>query len=226
MSDEPTNPWLFHRDEFDLLEEEYNEIFQRHETVTESKRHALEEEILQEQMETEDATEAELAKRLGTSWTEEAFYHEFRQNPLLDEHRSLRDFLFRTRHRDPLYEKSLTWAMQVFRWARQQYEVEAQGSREIFRVYANVYLVPIKISFALSERGQDDAEALIIAEKELELAGIYLERVEESLRALQRSGIITTTDNQMLTDAKSLAAEIHQLRDRFAQRNKLTGYDK
>jgi|GEM_PF-1565537 hypothetical protein len=214
---EPNNAWLFVRDEIDLLEEEFDEIFRRHDALRDPVRHALEESVLKEQLETEEATESEVALHMGPKLVEEergapppSIMEEF------DSVGSLREWLKRDVMRDPFYESVFLWSTRVAKWAKEAYDRNPQ-SRDLFRIYVNACLVPAKVAFGQSEETHEHEDALELASKEYELASVYLRRVQDSLQTLEDAGSLPAESVWMFSEANQIAEKLAQARRRLSQ---------
>jgi len=216
-----TLPWMFRRDEIDVLEEDFNELLRGHDARARTRAYAYEADVLDEQVKTEAATEAELAKRMGPEWiaasaaapaagSGAACAHED-----LEPGNALRDALVRDATRDPFYERTYAWAEAVFRWAGARYEDERARSRDLFRVYVNAYLVPAKIAFGQNEEAHEDAEAYEVAAREYELAATYLNRTRESLQALCATGEAGADGEAMSREADAIAHTLDHMRKRL-----------
>lgn len=178
--------WMFQRDEVDLLEEEIEEIYhvQEHRDPVES---AMEREVMKEQMETEERTETELVLTWGAQMLEQG--HPHHEEPFdLDLELPLRELLKDQTQRDPLYIQGFLWSRDVFRFAKEHYGSGSDVSEEMFRVYLNATMIPIKLSIGHADASLDDAFSRSVFQKEYELALIYLERTLESLQRLVIKG--------------------------------------
>ena len=85
------------------------------------------------------------------------------------------------------------WTNEVFVAAKQVYEQSHPHSEAAFRIYLNVKLVPIKLSAGLTEESTEEAIGDEIAEKEYQLALVYLERVLNAFVSLEEVGDHTFT---------------------------------
>jgi len=214
-----TLPWMFRRDEIDVLEEEFDDIFRRHATAAHAKFRAIEEPVLREQMDTEEATEAELLARMGADWLSSA------PGPAsagaacahdeLASVRPLRESLRRDVTRDPFYERTYLWASRTFRWARDRYAQESERSRDLFRVYVNAFLVPAKIAFGQAEESHEEPDAREVAAKEYELAATYLDRTRESLTVIWETGGQEAEVGWIRREADEIAQALRDMRKRI-----------
>ncbi|MFA4845171.1 MAG: hypothetical protein WC654_01275 [Patescibacteria group bacterium] len=174
-------PWIFHRDEVDLLEDELEDLYAKYGSDSQGDSMSEEAVILQEQMDTEEQSDAEITLKLGMD-----MLHETRHPPNHPQHSSSQEeqdedefTLFIRNH--PLYQRARVWAGFLRSVAKIGYERGGERRRNFFRVYANVNLVPIKIFTALGEEMHEDRLGQIVAQEEYLLALIYLDRTRESL---------------------------------------------
>lgn len=179
-------PWLFHRDEVDLLEDELEDLYTKFACDPQETPLTEEAAILREQWETEEFSDAELTLKLGLGMLREQ-----RQAPPTvpvpsDEEEDEEEFVESIR-RHPLYQSARLWAALVRDLAKAGYDRQTHTSRHFFRAYANVNLVPIKIFAALAEEMCDDPLGQTVAEEEYILALIYLDRVRRSLSDILHS---------------------------------------
>lgn len=179
-------PWLFHRDEVDLLEDELEDLYATFACDPRETPQTDEAAVLREQWETEEFSDAELTLKLGLG-----MLHEQRQAPLtargsVDDEDEEEEFVESIR-RHPLYQSARLWAAIVHDLSKAGYGRNDRFRRHFFRAYANVNLVPIKIFAALAEEMCDDPLGETVAEEEYLLALIYLDRVRRSLSAFLHS---------------------------------------
>lgn len=185
-------PWVFRRNELDLLEDELEDLYERFSAgggpdsvwqLSDTKDICFEVAILQEQLDTEERSDHELSARLGFDVLEEL------PEPLLSaregsshdsaaEHGSFDSQSVRTH---PLYQQSRQWMNIVKPMAKDGYERGGPYAAEWFRVYANVNLIPLKVFTALSEEFLDDEVGFVVAQEEYQLALLYLQRILESM---------------------------------------------
>ncbi len=174
-------PWVFYRDEVDLLEDHIEDLFERHDVPLDG-RLTMEQEVLQEQLQTEELFDQSLKnvfERDVFLFGNQKMFTDSEQREEPDEASLL---LFRKEvSRQPLYQHARAWARKVYAFAHRKYEHENVRSREMFCVYANVNLVPIKLSVAILEELRGDALGVDMAIAEYKLASIYLGRVADSL---------------------------------------------
>ncbi|OGL95716.1 hypothetical protein A2348_03755 [Candidatus Uhrbacteria bacterium RIFOXYB12_FULL_58_10] len=214
MPHDPANPWLFRRDELDMLEDEIDGVFDLHEQSRDPVNRTMEETVIGEQTKTEDSYERRLSDVLGPDALLEDEPHVCEHcKDGFPEGVALKDLL--SKKRDPLYVRSYLWATKVFVWARESYWKQGMRNRDMFRVNVNACLVPVKIAFALAEEGHGDAHAPSIAGLEYDLALVYLARTRESLGALRTMGLAYADLVWMIEEADALAAEIKDRRSRF-----------
>jgi hypothetical protein len=176
------NPWIYRRDEIDLLEDEIEDIYTR---FNGGKSGTYDEQsVIEEQMETEDLSDLELTFLQSADTLENKHISDNCAYLELEDILSLRKMLKEQVQRDPLYSESFLWADAVFKFAKREYNSGINRSKEMFRIYLNVKMVPIKLSITRSEDGVLDSILLDIIEKEYSLALTYIERVIESLERL------------------------------------------
>lgn len=201
---------MFWRDELDLVEEEFDDIFHRHDHSTDRASFRFEEDVLREHLDTEEGSEAEIMVRVGPRPPALERTHE----PHADMdalHGSLREQLRRDVVRDPFYEAAFVWASDLFRWSGRLYERQELRTRDLFRVHVNAYLVPAKIAAAQTEETHEEHGSFELALCEYGLAATYLQRTCESLRALPNAPASS------LAEAHEIGQRIEQARRRLEQ---------
>lgn len=186
MLDPSHYPWVFRRDEVDLLEDQIEDLFHRHQKKK-GEEMTMEQEVLNEQLQTEEAADAALSQKFGESLFGSIHVHTKSMND--DVFPMPVDALLKQTQKHPLYVQTREWAQLVFGYAKDRYELDGVRSRELFRVYVNVNLIPIKLSAALSEEMHEDEFALEIADQEYGLAITYLQRVIACLDHLEHTEI-------------------------------------
>jgi len=208
------NSWLFRRDEIDALEDELDEVFDLHERSDDSVNRSIEEAVIDEQERTEHAYEHKLADILGPDARDEDEPHtcEHCQGGVPDGV-AFKDML--SQDRDSLYARSYRWAVEVFAWAKDGYWQVGMRNRDMFRVLLNAYLVPVKVTFALSEAARDDEYASRIAGLEYDLAICYLSRTRESLGSLRAMGLEHADLRRMIGEADALGLLLLERRAKF-----------
>ncbi|PJE77228.1 hypothetical protein COV05_00430 [Candidatus Uhrbacteria bacterium CG10_big_fil_rev_8_21_14_0_10_48_16] len=174
-------PWVFHRDELDLLEDEMEDLYDRYHAQS-SNGSSFESVILTEQLEIEEESDKILSLRLGLesqgdvsegllssrSGSDSSETDAWQQEvPSLRSH--------------ALYQQSKKWMERVKPFAKNAYEKGGGYAGEFFRVYIHSNLVPLKVFTALGEEVHEDQMGLEIAEEEYRLAILYLTRVLDSL---------------------------------------------
>lgn len=177
------SPWFFVRDEFDLLEEEVDAVFVRHDKgMMDPKAHAMEDDVIEEHLQTEAGYDVEWEASLeDDADVEPCHEHAF---AWFDQPRPLRELLAQHQTRDPLYLRAFRWAERLFAWSGEAYERTAEKNRDLFRVQVNVSMVPVKIALAREEEWMDDAIGCAWAADEFALALVYLDRSLDSLQRL------------------------------------------
>jgi len=174
-------PWIFHRDEIDLLEDELEDLYEKYGRDLGSAK-TFESTILSEQMETEERSDAHLSRRLGFDFFQKMSESlsfspsEESQNFKEDPHQET-EFI----RSHGLYQSAKIWAVGLRVFTKQKYEEGGPYASEYFRMYANLNLVPLKIFTALSEELHEDRVGFEVAQEAYQLSLIYLERVQESL---------------------------------------------
>ncbi len=186
------NPWIFHRDEIDLLEEEMDAIYEHSQHAPEDPVSQMEDRILHEQIELEERLEAEFA--LGVD-PEHFLRHALPSvEPELDLEETalpsadLKDLLRIHVERDPLYEAIFLWVNQVFLYVQGRYVKEQMHSEDFFRVYASVKMIPIKLSGVQVDPTNQDAFSTQMAKKEAQLCLMYFTRTLASLQHISFLG--------------------------------------
>ena len=175
-------PWLFHRDEVDLLEDELEDIYAKYSGESEGETMSEEAEILHEQIQTEEQSDAELTLRLGMdmlSDTRRPPQSEPPSSPVQDTEDD--DEFAHLILQHPLYQRARVWTGQLRAFSKNGFERKDAHRRFFFRVYANVNLVPIKIFAALHEEMHEDRLGQVVAQEEYLLALTYTDRIRESL---------------------------------------------
>lgn len=182
-SSDSAYPWVFRRDEVDLLEDQIEDLYERYESP-EDKR-TIEQEVFDEQLETEELFEENLKSKLahdflvfGSSIMNSQEHHDA---PVDDE---LSSRYRQEAFRQPLYVHARKWALQVFTHAQKRYETQEYRTKDVFRVCANANFVPIKIALGLSEEFRDDAVGIEMALQEYQLVHIYIDRIIQSLERI------------------------------------------
>src|SRR3989338_226437 len=179
MIADPQAPWMFRRDEVDLLEEDIDDLYDLHQSA-DGRIHSVEHAIISEQLDTEEQADAELTMQMDVKWLTRLHA----QKPSWESDRErLRDEddLTCDVSRPPFYEQLFRFADQVFVYVSDVYARQDEIKEHAFRVQVNIKMVPIKCANALSEEQHDDPLSLMIAKKEFALAIIYLERILLSL---------------------------------------------
>ncbi len=210
-------PWVFYRDEVDLLEEKIEDLFKRHGKRV-KKEHDMEEPILREQLTIEEVSDAEFALALGVNFVD------IRSEELdSDTHqiRDVKEYMRLRQNQHPTYKKTLSWSTDLFDLLKKAYEDQAIRSPDSFRAYLNVNMIPIKVFVGSSEERIGDELGLKVAKKEYELALVYLERTLESL-----GNILPFLDEKarvMHRDGKRIQSEVQSLLDALNNRVLFSG---
>ena len=173
-------PWIFHRDEIDLLEDELEDLYEKYGRASGHSK-TFESTILSEQIETEEHSDAQLSRRLGFDFFQkisESFFSspEESQNLKEDSHQET-EFI----RSHALYQKAKIWAATLRSFTKQKYQEGGPYASEYFRIYANLNLIPLKVFTGLSEELHEDRVGFEVAQEAYTLSLIYLQRVQESL---------------------------------------------
>ncbi|MBI4714153.1 hypothetical protein HY771_03140 [Candidatus Uhrbacteria bacterium] len=179
------NPWMFERDEIDLLEEEIDDIYLQHEPSGRSSVLKMETRVLQEQFEIETEAEAELAMKIGPAYLLMEIMPETQKQP--EQKESLKEILRAHAVRDPLYEHVFLWSRHVSDFARESYENLVEQKEDAFRAYVNVKMIPIKLVGVHSGFSRQDSVARQIAQKDRHLCLTYF---AITLRSLQNFALV------------------------------------
>ncbi len=188
MCDHPREPWFFRRDELTLIEEGFDDLLHIHERMPNCHEKRMQSVVLKEHMATEEAYEQELADVIGPDWITAISTESLDEE---DEGQEEGFESFFPSALDPfemLYRESLKWSRFLVAWAHTEYFRIQNRDRDIYRVLVNAHLVPIKISFAVTEALNEDELSREIASKELDLAKTYLDRTIGSLKTLNIGG--------------------------------------
>ncbi len=175
MSHDPQ--WFFRLDELDLLESVYQSLSE--DVPQEGERKRACERVFAEQEEAEKRSE-EMVETLLKDLSLEG------ECPVHHEHHEemrVEDLLATSAVRShPLAARAYRF-FRVLTQALKQLPHDVLFE-DVFRIKANAPLIPAKIAFAGIELEHDDSVSLIIAEKELEVAEVYLSRLLTSLTAV------------------------------------------
>ncbi len=180
------NPWIFHRDELDLLEEEMDDIYRLHRAGAPDQISDMEDRVLKEQMQTEEYAELELALEIGPDYLcvrdrEGDHGHDFASD-------SLSQTLRAYSSRDPLYEQVYLWSQRVFRYTFKRYFSEQKKKEDFFHAHVNVNMIPIKFASAFAEKIVGDSISDRIAHSERQLCLTYFVRTLGALHSQAFSG--------------------------------------
>lgn len=173
-------PWVFRRDEIDVLEDELEDIYEMYHRSDDMP--SFESSILCEQLDTEERSDQELSTRLGFDVLEPSppsvvLSRDSAPSDIWDAWQE--EFVHVRSH--PLYQQAKKWVAEVKPTARRGYEQGGVHAGELFRIYANMNLVPLKIFVALCEEMYEDDIGYEIAREEYRLALTYVERILESM---------------------------------------------
>jgi hypothetical protein len=186
MISDPQSPWIFRRDEVDLLEEDIDDIYDLHQSG-QGRIQTMEQAIISEQLDTEEQAEAEFAMQIdmrnGTRFSSEKSVWEVRAEKMREE-----DDLVCDVQRSPFYEQVFRFADDAFVYASEVYARKNNDAENAFRIRINVKMVPIKCAIAFSEELHVDPMSLALARKEFTLAIVYLDRVLLSFAFMAAAG--------------------------------------
>lgn len=173
-------PWMFRRDEIDLLEEDLDDLYDLH-TGGSEETETMEQAIILEQLETEDQAYFAFEKQFNPF----LFFDQFQKNvpSLTDEY-----FLELDTERPILYEHIFRYADEVNKHVTELYARDREKKEHAFRAQVNSKMIPIKCAIAFCEETYDDPLALVRAKNEFTLACIYLDRLLYSLASLTALG--------------------------------------
>lgn len=174
-------PWVFRRDEIDILEDELEDLYETYHRPGDVP--SFESSVLCEQLDTEERSDQELSTRLGFDVLEPpppAMVVSRDAAAPSDVWSEWQEELIHVRSH-PLYQQAKTWAAQVKPVAKRGYEQGGAYAGELFRIYANVNLVPLKIFTALCEEMHEDDVGYEVAREEYRLALTYVDRILESM---------------------------------------------
>lgn len=181
---EQDSPWVFRRDEIDILEDELEDIYERYHRPGDVV--SFESSVLYEQLDTEERSDHELSTRLGFDVLEPPPASMVSSRDLvapLDLLSAWQEECSLMRSH-PLYQQAKKWATEVKPIAKRGYEEGGVYAGELFRIYANVNLVPLKIFNAMCEEMHEDEVGNEIAREEYRLALTYLGRILESMNLM------------------------------------------
>lgn len=186
MISDPQSPWIFRRDEVDLLEEDIDDIYDIHQS-SRGRIQTMEQAIISEQLDTEEQADAEFTiqmdlRNITRSRAEKSSW-ELRAEKMREE-----DDLECDVQRSPFYEQVFRFADEAFVYASEVYARKNADAEHAFRVRVNVKMVPIKCAIALSEELHEDALSIALARKEFALAIVYLDRVLLSFAFMASAG--------------------------------------
>ncbi|MBI4437630.1 hypothetical protein HY631_01625 [Candidatus Uhrbacteria bacterium] len=212
-------PWFFRRDDVDLLEDELEDLYGKYGRGREDEPLSFEAQVLEEQMDTEEQSDADLALKLGMEkLREERSPSVHLGTPSLLED-DLEDDFTQSIREHPLYRHARAWATQQSTFAKQGYERGGVHAGAFFRAYANVNLVPIKIFLALCEEDYGDRAGAIVAHEAFLLALTFLGRVRESLSSVLHSVEAFETLERLSASAHVIEQGIHRELQALRERN-------
>ncbi len=171
--------WLFQRDEIDVLETEIDHLWDLY--VGRHKADGEEGRVLKEYADSEAWAETDVLLRIGPPQDTPCSHAEEHQRHM--EELPLGHVLRQGLQRDVLYAQTYAWSRKMADWVETR-AASYGGAYDLFRVYVNVLLVPVKLAFALSGEAHEGRYAQEMALSDFGLALLYLSRAAESLRRL------------------------------------------
>lgn len=207
----PNPPWLIRRDELHLIEEGFDDLMTRHDKQREDAAWAAEEVVWREYTRSEEESEAGLTAQVGSGWIEEEHTHDHHHH---HDGEGVADVLRRESVRDPLYSRAAAWGSELFRWADRTYRVDGVRTQDLYRVCLYAPLVPMKISYGLSESSNEGPFAQHVIDREFVLAQRYVVRAREALERLRTQGIPSRIEG-LLMQSTALEEEIRTFRRRL-----------
>lgn len=198
-------PWMFHRNEIDLLEDELEDLYEKYHCRG-CDAVSTEAAVIHEQMDTEEQSDDELFQRLGFDFVDDSFesFFALRGDAVESEEEWAREMEHLRNH--PLFRYAQRWATLVKRFSKDRYEEGGVYAGVFFRIYANINLIPLKIFSALTEEMYEDRIGCEIALEEYRLACIYLERVVESLELI----VFVVADLEWLQESRRSAQVLEE----------------
>lgn len=174
---EEVYPWIFRRDELDLLEDELEDLFDVHDQDAEPA--TFESLILKEQLFLQECSDRELSQRLGFDVSQEAQTMFDTREPVDLQHSQE---LFQRVQKDALYLQARDWFYLLNKQAKREYERGEADAAQMFEVYASTFVVPLKIFTSLTQSGYGDRVGLEIAEEEYRLVLYYLDKILQVMK--------------------------------------------
>lgn len=194
MSFQKSVPWLFHRDEIDLLEEDLDLLYYRFRSK--SAKQSMEQSLIQEQMETEDLFHAEFPLQMDIKTFLVGNKSLFSETPCeFDQDFSVKQLLADDM-RSPFYSQIFLWSKDVCAKAQKIYQKGDDRAKDAFCIFVNAKIIPIKIACAIEEEAQENPFAFEVAKKDYQLALIYLNRIQNAFIRLShvKTGVFVSTN--------------------------------
>ncbi|KKR86887.1 MAG: hypothetical protein UU48_C0006G0099 [Candidatus Uhrbacteria bacterium GW2011_GWF2_41_16] len=188
-------------------------ILYKHERTRDTSIRAMEEEIIEEQTRVEGRYEEEIARFFVHNKEDGA-----EEDHVLEDDRPLREMLREHCVRDPLYQRAFFWATNLFQWAGREYGKQTSKNRDLFEIYLNVCLVPVKIACARADEAWEDPKTLPVVAKEYESALFYLVRMIDALARLERK--IKSLSPSFIQEARFLQRELGRLHAQCVRQQK------
>lgn len=183
MFSDPHFPWVFRRNEIDLLEEDIDALYDFYGSASKSGE-TIEQMIIDEQIETEDQADAEFARSVDLRLFSPTQTH---WNVDREQYASDQDLILDT-ERPPFYEHLFHYAEAVYQHATQMYEKHQEDREHAFRIRLNVKMIPVKCAAAMSDELHEDPLSKAMALKQYKLGIIYFDRTLVSLAYLVAKG--------------------------------------
>ncbi len=180
MPPDTHSPWIFCRDEVDLLEEDIDEIYDVYQSQ-DGKVKTMEQAVMREQLDTEEWAEKEFALHMDFKWLMNKESGKSKED-------DVEDVLFCDTTRPVFYEQVFRYIERVFAYATDLHARGGDTREHAFRIRINAKMVPIKCAVATSEESYGDPKSQAMAKKEYQLALVYLDRILLSLAFLAAEG--------------------------------------
>ena len=202
-------PWIFRRDDIDLLEDEIDDLYAQVAAEASTDVGSLEEEVLREQRETEEQSEAELSLKLHLRGISPLVPAPPAEGSFASEQMLTDRYGDRVRAH-PMYQYARLWARRLREVAKSGYAAQGVLRKDFFRVYANANLVPIKVFTALCEGGEEDQLGLEVALEAFEMATVYVARIQESLACLRMQAPFDERLERLMDEGGRLGAILRE----------------
>ena len=174
------NPWVFQRDELDLLEEEVEIVFQKGIGDHQMPFSDMEDRVLREQIQTEEWFEEEPSSDPLHDLLE--LHQETSLEDEVQTHGSLKDVLRAHAMRDPLYEHVYLWTKRVYAYTTEHYMDLGIKDEDIFRAHVNVLMIPIKFARIMADMHDADLTEDAQESPSVRVCLTYFSRTLDSLQ--------------------------------------------